>query len=185
MKGEHLYFIALIPHQKLRETIKILKDEMKTRFNIKHALKSPAHITLQPPFKKDVTKESDTIQWLEKFALKQEPFNIELSGFGCFSQRVIFVNVISPKLIVNLHSHLNNELVKKLNFDKNEIKQNIHPHITIATRDLNKERFQQAWPEFEMRTFKARFQVKSIFLLKHNGKQWDIFHEFCFNKFLK
>jgi len=55
--------------------------------------------------------------------------------------------------------------------------------ITLATRDLNLELFTKIWPQFKNKNFKSKFLVNSIFLLKHNGKYWDIFKEFNFSPF--
>ena len=178
----NLYLIALIPHLKLREQIRSLKEEMKDQFNAKHALKSPAHITLQMPYKRNVEGEHLLINTLQYFASKQHAFNINLDGFGCFAPRVIFVKVTNHKPIVTLHCQLQKVLMRNLKFKENEITQEIHPHITIATRDLTLNSFKKAWAEFENHKFTASFLAKNIFLLKHNGKYWDNYKEFLFQK---
>jgi len=177
-----LYFIAIIPHFQLREQIQSLKDEMKVRFHAKHAIKSPAHITLQMPFKRNKEDEPFIIERLQNFASNHNLFNIELNGFECFFPRVIFVRVKDHKPIIDLHTNLKKVLVDELSFKENEISNKIHPHMTIATRDLTDKAFLKAWPEFEQRKFKASFTVKNLFLLKHNGKYWDIFKEFLFQE---
>jgi len=40
--------------------------------------------------------------------------------------------------------------------------------------------FKKAWGEFKNFPFEAQFEAKSIFLLKHNGKNWDINRELKF-----
>ena len=178
-----LYFIAIIPHLKLREQIQSLKDEMKVRFHAKHAIKSPAHITLQMPFKRNKEDEHLIIDGLQNFAWNHNLINIELDGFGCFTPRVIFIKVKDHKPIIELHSNLKKILVSEFLFKENEISNKIHPHLTIATRDLTEKAFHEAWPDFEKRKFIASFTIKNIFLLKHNGKCWDIYKEFPFKKY--
>lgn len=175
-----LYFIAIIPHLELREQIQSFKEEMKERFHAKHALKSPAHITLQMPFKRNNEDEPLIIEELQNFASHQNIYNIELADFGCFSPRVIFVKVKDHKATSDLHTTLKKVLLDELSFKENEISNKIHPHMTIATRDLTDKEFLKAWPEFEQRKFKASFTVKNFYLLKHNGKYWDIYKEFTF-----
>jgi 2'-5' RNA ligase len=177
-----LYFIAIIPHLNLREQVRFLKEEMKRRFHAKHALKSPAHLTLQMPFRRNYEGEPLLIVELQNFAAKHSKFTIELNGFGCFSPRVIFIKVKDHKPIIDLHTNLKKVLVDELSFKENEISNKIHPHMTIATRDLTDKAFLKAWPEFEQRRFKASFTVKNLFLLKHNGKSWDIYKEFLFQE---
>lgn len=177
-----LYFIAIIPCPELREQVRLLKEEMKGRFHAKHALKSPAHITLQMPFKRNEEDESLLIKELENFATKQNLYSVELKGFGCFSPRVIFVKVKDHKPITVLYSNLKNVLTDELSFKENEVSNKIYPHMTIATRDLTEDAFLKAWPEYEQRKFNASFTVNSLFLLKHNGKCWDIYKEFLFQE---
>ena len=176
-----LYLIALIPNLDLRNRIEALKLEIREKFGVKHALKSPAHITLQKPFKRIQEDEPILIRSLQKFASGQTSFQVDLSGFGCFPPRVLFVNIKNHKKIISLHAQLNKLLIETLGFKEEETNQNIHPHITIATRDLSEKDFKRVWKEFETRVFETSFLVKSIFLLKHNGKIWDIFQEFQFD----
>lgn len=180
LETTNLYFIALIPDFQVRNKIKELKEELKAKFNTKSALKSPAHITLQKPFKLSEHNLHFFIETLKVFAEQQQIFNIHLNGFGCFTPRVIFIDVENHKSILNIHSELQKILKHELAFKENEISSKIHPHITIATRDLSKENFDKVWPSFEFREFKATFLVNSLFLLKHNGKSWDIYKEFQF-----
>lgn len=177
-----LYFIALIPQYALRKQIKQLKQEMKLQFKAKHALKSPAHITLQRPFIRNEENELLLLNNLKEFSSIQQPFNIDLLGFGCFTPRVIFVKIANHEPIITMYKQLKKVLIKKLGFNKTEIASSIFPHITIATKDLTEDAFKAAWPKFEKRAFKATFLVNSLFLLKHNGKYWDIYKEFGFKK---
>lgn len=182
LETTNLYFIGLIPNLELKEEIKGLKEEFSGQFKSKTTLKSPAHVTLQKPFKLSDRKEHFLVETLKKFAKQQNHFNIKLDGFGCFAPQVIFINVLNHKPILNLHSELYTILKNELALNKKEISSKIHPHITIATRDLTKENFDNAWSVFEFRHFKATFLVNSLFLLKHNGKFWDVYKEFSFEK---
>jgi len=178
----NLYFIALIPHLELREQIKALKEEIKERFNAMHALRSPAHITIQMPFKRSKKDEPYLINTLQEFAAYQKMFMVNLSGFDCFSPKVIFVKVVDHEAIISVHTQLKKILTEKMEFKENVISQNIHPHMTIASGDLSVEAFRVSWVEFEKREFEASFLNKSLFLLKHNGKFWEIYREFLFKK---
>ena len=178
----NLYLIALIPYHQLREQIRYLKEEMKEHFNAKHALKSPAHITLQMPFKRSKEDEHHLISILQEFASGQYSFKVELSDFSCFTPHVIFVKVKNHEPIIELHSNMKKVLLDGLSFKEYEVSKNIHPHMTIATRDLTEKAFLKAWSAFEKREFKASITAKSIYLLKHNGKSWDIYKEFLFQE---
>ncbi len=177
-----LYYIALVPHESLRERVKGLKEELQLNFDVKHALKSPAHITLVMPFRRSVDAEHALVSSLDSFAATQSNFEVVLDGFDCFAPRVLFVKIKDHHPITRLHVSLNHFLSVELNFEEKELKSSFHPHMTIATRDLSEEAFNQAWPLFEKRAFEDTFVVSSIFLIKHNGKHWDIFKEFEFDR---
>ena len=178
--SKELYLIALVPHEELRERVKELKLEMKERFHASHALKAPAHITLQMPFRREENEESRLTSGLERFSSRCEPFNIILNGFDAFPPRVLFIKVGNHEPIEDLHSDFQTFLREELNFSEKEIMDRFHPHMTIATRDLSKKMFHKAWPEFQERKFEAVFTANSLHLLKHNGKNWDLFREFEF-----
>ncbi|MGI9546013.1 MAG: 2'-5' RNA ligase family protein [Flavobacteriaceae bacterium] len=180
--SNQLYLIALIPDEELCNRVRFLKEEMKSRFSSSHALKSPAHITLQMPFRKSENLEADMVQSLEKFAVKENAFQLNLEGFDCFPPRVLFIKILEHEPVKTLQRQLQYVLSNDLDFSEKELTKKILPHMTIATRDLSEEAFQTAWPEFQKRQFKATFQVQSLFLLKHNGKYWDILNEFSFSQ---
>ena len=179
--SKQLYLIALVPHVKLRDDVRELKLEMKERFNASHALKAPAHITLQMPFRRDEEFEEILTAGLDSFAADQQPFEIEINGFDAFPPRVLYLKIGNHSPVVDLHSDLQPVLRENLGLSDKEIMDRFHPHLTIATRDLSKKMFNKAWPEFKERKFRASFTADRLHLLKHNGKNWDLYREFLFD----
>ena len=176
-----LYFIALIPDYKLRSEVKSLKEDLKNKFGASHALKSPAHITLQMPFRRHEGDEQLIITTLEEFSKLQSSFEIILDGYDCFPPRVIFIKVLNHPPVIALHKKFNEVLKAELNFKNRVLTQKLHPHMTIATRDLSEDAFEKAWPQYRSKKFNGSFSVNSLFLLKHNGKHWEIYREFPFD----
>lgn len=176
----HLYFIALLPPPALRNRVRLLKEDMRDRFKAGHALTSPAHVTLQMPFKREAEAAKQLITGLEAFAAREQPFPVTLSGFGCFAPRVLYINIPDHRHIVDLHTRLKKEMVDNLGFRPEETDARFHPHMTIATRDLTPDNFHKAWAELQKRTFEASFEVHSLFLLKHTGQQWQVEKELYF-----
>lgn len=164
----------------LRDEIRAIKEEFSRDFSASHALRSPAHITLQMPFKRTPDHEPVMVNVLKEFAVGERSFTVELDGFGAFAPRVIFIKIRDHQHISGLHSRLRDVLLAQMEFPLREIMNEVHPHITIATRDLSRDSFVKAWPLFENRKFTGSFTVNSIFLMKHNGRHWDIFREFTF-----
>jgi len=179
-KKKH-YFIALVPESPLRDTVDDFKREIKARYGAAHALKSPAHITLQMPFHWLESQEHLLEKCLRDFAVRQASQRVHLNGFDCFAPRVIFVKVEDHPPLQQLQSALKKELVAQLGFPDARTDSRFHPHMTIATRDLNLSDFQAAWEAFQSRGFRDSFTASSLFLLKHNGKTWDLFMEFPFH----
>lgn len=180
--SKQLYFIAVVPPADLRSEVKVLKEEMQQRFGAGHALKSPAHITLQMPFRWEEVKESALIDLLQHFASSQKPFSLRLMGFDAFAPRVIFLRVMEHKPFLPLKADLQDTLLKSGMISSKSQYHPFHPHMTIATRDLSSESFELAWPEYSDRKFEAGFRVNSLCLLKHNGRDWDILREFAFKR---
>lgn len=177
-----LYFIALVPPEPVREQVHALKLEIKQRFGAGHALRSPAHITLIKPFRLQSEFRVNLVEVLGQMAVLQHPFTIMLEGFDCFIPRVIFIKVRDPEPVINLGRNLKKVLVEKQFVDKGGTNIPFHPHMTIATRDLEEPAFVRAWAEFKNRNFRADFEVSSLFLLRHHVSYWTIFQEFEFGR---
>lgn len=177
---QSLYFIALLPPEMIREEVRALKLEMQQRFGAGHALKSPAHITLQMPFRLPDEKVRALADALRKFAASRMPFRLRLGDFDCFAPRVIYVSVKDSKPLARLESELKTVLGEKGILPSTGEDLPFHPHMTIATRDLDEAAFQRAWPEFAKRSFHMDFKAKSLFLLRHNGSVWEVYREFGF-----
>ena len=154
---------------------------MRDRFRAEHALKSPAHITLQMPFRRKSAEEPVIIETIQKVAAAHNQFEVAMDGFDCFLPRVIFIRVSDHESIIRLHKNLSFELDRNLELSPKELTTKVHPHMTVATRDLSEEAFKRAWPEFQKRDFKASFQAKNLCLLKHNGAYWEVYKVFPFN----
>ena len=174
-----LYFAALLPSPQIKEEILQLKLEIKEKFNVSHALKLPAHITILPPFWLENDKENDLLKMIEQRVRSQHPFQIELKDFGHFGQRVLYIGLEDPEPVKKVYDHFS---PIRENFLKDSTSSSIHPHVTIATRDLTREKFKEAWEIFKFRSYSNSFEAKELVLFKHNGKSWDIFKEFPFVK---
>lgn len=169
-----LYFIALVLPPPLDEEVSRLKEYFRDRYNSKAALRSPPHITLHMPFKWKEKREPELIRALEKFSLGRHPVTVELKNFGCFPPRVIFIDVVKTSELEQLQKDLVKFCRSELNLTHANWRDNpFNPHVTLAFRDLRKDRFAEAWKEFHGREFGATVLINAITLLKHNGQQWQ------------
>ncbi|HLF34598.1 MAG TPA: 2'-5' RNA ligase family protein [Cyclobacteriaceae bacterium] len=183
MKSGQLYFIGLLPPPEIREEITRLKEYFRENFGITHALKSPPHITLAPPFNHDESNEKFLISQLDQFSGNEPGFPVVLENFGAFVPRVIYVDVVKNASLENLYLRTTDMLSAQLGFppDKNAGRP-YNPHVTVAFKDLLKQQFREAWPEFSDKKIRYEFHAGGITLLKHSGKQWEILHTAAFKK---
>ncbi|MBT8295355.1 MAG: 2'-5' RNA ligase family protein [Gramella sp.] len=169
-----LYFIAMYPPSHIRKEIEVIKKDLKDRFRTKHALKLPAHITLQIPFRMPVNKEKILLNKLERFLKEHPAFHTDLEGFGRFAKNVIFIKVVDHEPYIHLYEELQQFMLDFLDLKSHEISSKIHPHITLATRDLKRSHFPKIWEYFQDREYSNSFLAEKIQVLKHNGQNWDI-----------
>jgi len=178
-----LYFIGIIPPKDSYDGACDLKHYFKECYNSKASLNSPPHITLHMPFQWKEEKENELIEKLETFSANIKNFNLQLSNFGSFPPRVIFIHVVPNEELSDLHKSLYRFAKRELNlFNANYKDLPFHPHITLAFRDLKKPMFVKAWEEFQTKEFKYQFNVDHFALLKHDGKTWEVYKEFLFAK---
>jgi 2'-5' RNA ligase len=173
------FFIALLPPQEVRDSITEIKQIFVDRYNSRAALRSPPHITLQPPFEWPPENLTTLTQSLEVFAQQQSPVPVILSGFGAFAPRVIFVDVQKTPELLSIHTELLAHTEAHLNIvDAVAKTRPFAPHITVGFRDLTKANFRAAWTEFQHQALNFEFQVANLTLLMHKGRQWEVYQEF-------
>ncbi|KFF10701.1 2'-5' RNA ligase [Chryseobacterium soli] len=160
-----LYFIAIYPPQQIIDDIEVFKTDLALNYNNAKALKNDAHITLFPPFYRELELENDIFTAFDKIDLNISPFEIELNGFGSFpnpKNPVLFIQPEHNEDVIKLYHHV------KQHF--NFMKYSFHPHMTVGYRDLTFENFQKAWALYKEKEFKTKFLVNEISLLRHDGK---------------
>jgi 2'-5' RNA ligase len=175
-----LYFIAIVPDEALCKEVTALKNHIAQNYFSKAALKLPPHITLYPPFKWDDKNEDSIINTLHDFNRQIAPFSILLNGFGSFEPRVIFIKPEPCHELEVLRQGLLQHLKSTINLSDPQNDRPFCPHITIASRDLQRQYFYEALNEFGSKKFNAVFDVLNFSLLQHDGKKWDVCKIFPF-----
>lgn len=169
-----MYYLALVAPDEIDRQIMIWKNRMKDLYQAVIALRSPAHSTLIPPFWMDAGLEEELKKSIHSFSKNNHSSVIELNGFSCFKPSVIFVDVVHNPWLTNLKSELEDSLIAQKLFSLKKDNRLFHPHITIATRDLHKKQFEEAWTYFENKKYTAKWKPEGISLLRHNKKNWDV-----------
>lgn len=178
-KFTSLFFIALLPPQEIQDYATEIKQYFAERYDSRHALKSPPHVTLQPPFEWATENLKVLEECLSSFARTRSPIPVTLSGFDAFVPRVIYINVLRTPQLLSLQADLMNHVERNLGIvDPVSKKRPFAPHMTVAFKDLTKQNFKAAWPEFQKRSLQFEFTAAQLTLLKHDGQQWNIIAEF-------
>ena len=170
----NMYFIALVAPADINQEILKWKNFFKEKYQCIVALKSPAHITLIPPFWMREELETDLIRSLNEFGRTKNKFQVDLKDFGAFKPRVIYVDMANNETLNDLHVSLEDFLLSQDKFPVKKEDRPFHPHVTLAARDLYKKAFYEAWDIFAIKKYEAAWLVNGISLLRHNKKNWDV-----------
>ncbi|MCG8477175.1 MAG: 2'-5' RNA ligase family protein [Cytophagales bacterium] len=179
---ESLYFLAIVPPEPLQSEVYRYKEQVREKFGSRAALNSPAHITLHMPFKWKKKNNERLFDALQDFAGGQQPFEVELNGFGFFEPRVVFVGVDENDSLRKCQKALQKRTRPLQLFQADYKQRGFHPHITIAFRDLKKPLFYEARAFFEEKEFSRQFVANGLVLLKHSGKRWEEYRVFGFSE---
>ncbi|NDJ26219.1 2'-5' RNA ligase family protein [Nostoc sp. B(2019)] len=175
------FFIALLPPQDIQDYANQIKQYFAEQYASQGAQKSPPHITLQPPFEWADAKVPQLEASLREFASGQKSIPVTLNGFSAFAPRVIYINVDRSQVLLTLQADLMAHVEASLGIvDQVSKSRPFAPHLTVAFRDLTKQNFKAAWPEFEQRQLHFEFMADNLTLLMHDGKRWNIKSEFGF-----
>ncbi len=177
--SKNLFFVALLPPLGIQQKANTIKHHFAEVYNSKAALKSPPHITLQPPFYWERERLTELKTVLADFGQQQRSIPIILDGFAAFKPRVIYINVHKTPELLALQRDLMLKLESSLNIVHQLSKARpFAPHMTVAFKDLSKANFYQAWDKFQEESFAHEFTASELTLLQHNGKKWEINTEF-------
>lgn len=159
-----LYFIAIYPPQQIIDEVKIFKQDLALNYNNSKALKNDAHITLFPPFSREIELEEDIHVAFQKIDTNISPFEITLNGFDGFPNKnpVLFVKPEENEHLIELY----NKVKQHFNF----IRYAFNPHMTVGYRDLSFENYLKALEVYKNKNYKTKFLVDKIILLRHDGK---------------
>ncbi|MBD1870073.1 2'-5' RNA ligase family protein [Cyanobacteria bacterium FACHB-471] len=174
------FFVALLPPLEVQEYASQVIQELGDRYQTRTS-KSPPHVTLQPPFQWQLQHIARLEQALSEFANQQSQVPVALSGFGAFAPRVLYINVLKTVELLALQTALATHLEETLEIVDPKSNRAFSPHLTVASRNLTRQTFKQAWTELQMRQVEFEFVGDRLTLLIHDGQRWQIRSEFPFH----
>ena len=179
--SKQLFFIAILPPLDIQQSVNEIKHHFVEVYNSKAALKSPPHITLQPPFYWQTERLDELTNILKEFTNQKISFPVVLEGFAAFKPWVIYVDVHKTPELMKIQKELMDLLEASLQIAHKVSKTRpFAPHMTVGFKDLTKANFYKAWSEFEGKQFDAKFTATRLTLLQFKEKKWKIDSEFYF-----
>jgi 2'-5' RNA ligase len=170
-----LYFIALVLPEPAQGAVERWKQKMELLYGCKAQYKSPAHITLMPPFGLGREQEKDLRELLEILSAEMHVMELELNGFGFFEEHVVYLKVEKNEALMQLNRRVGELMKERLGVHKPGFFDHpFRPHVTIAHRDLKMADFRKARKMLENEEFHCSFVVNKVDLLRHNGTRWDV-----------
>jgi 2'-5' RNA ligase len=173
----NMYYVAIVCPAEVNEKILPFKYWMKEQFGCIVALKSPAHITLIPPFWLEQTREAELQQALQSLAINIDETEINLQGFSHFNKRVLFINIKENPQLKEIKKQAEEHFIQMFPDSIKADDRAFHPHVTIANRDLRPSDFLKAWEHFAKKDFKEIFRTGTISLLKLEPDKWNVIGE--------
>ncbi|TCZ67922.1 2'-5' RNA ligase family protein [Flaviaesturariibacter aridisoli] len=169
-----LYYMALVLPEALNQEIVLFKEWMRDRFGCRVGLRSPAHITILPPYWMPPALEAGLRSDLESFAGTLAPFPVRTNGFSSFKNRTLFIDVLVDEPLRQLKEACDASFTNRPPYGLIREQRPFHPHITIATRDIPAGAFNEAWAHFRNKRFDEGWTAAALSLLRHNGRVWEV-----------
>ncbi|WP_345950271.1 2'-5' RNA ligase family protein [Mucilaginibacter sp. PAMB04274] len=159
------YLLILSPSSEIGKTITRFKKYVEEEYGCKLAAQLIPHMTLAN-FIQTSENEEAIIRGFRNQASVVSPIHVGLKGFGKFNSHTVYVNVATPKPIMDLVSNL------KVKFaDKLKLVDSLKPyfinklHITIA-RGMSPQQCEEVWAAYEKEAFNATFYATEMLLLR-------------------
>lgn len=172
------FFVALLPPAEIQAYANKVIQDLTQRYRTRTS-QSPPHITLQPPFLLHQERLADLSTSLQNFADEQPAVPVFLSNFAAFAPRVLYLNVVKTPELLALQAALSKHLMIDSMVDASQQERRPYvPHLTVASRQMTRQIFQQAWLELQAQTVDFQFIADRLTLLIYIHQKWQIQAEF-------
>jgi len=171
------WFVALLPPTAIQAQATEIIEDLTERYHTRTA-KAPPHITLMPPFELTLNAMGPVKRALREFSQQQEPVQVTLDGFSAFPPRVLFINVMRSPQLLKLKTDLEDCLVQRCDLPQDR-HSSFNPHVTVASRKLNRAKFEQMWTELKPQQFSAAWESDAVTLLRYEKQGWQVEQTFA------
>lgn len=169
-----MYYIAAICPPEVDAFVEQQKKLLHDRYGCKNALKSPAHITIIPPFWMDEGKQPELSEALRAFQFPHSAISVNLNGFSQFSHRTHYIQVEEQPLLGLLRQNLQEHLLFRMPglFKTDERK--FHPHVTLATRDIKPGEVEAELERLSLKGYRTSYVASELSLLRLQEGRWRV-----------
>ena len=165
-EGFSLFYIAIVCPDTIEEKVKGFKGYLQDKYGCRSAAKSPAHITVVPPFRAEDEMATPLQDFVQTFNMGIVPVDITLNGYGNFGDRVLFIDIEKNEKLTALEQEAMTEFSEKFPGIIFGMKPDFNPHVTLATRDI---------PEGKLTEAKAHFETNHPFNESFTAKELQVF----------
>ncbi len=169
-----LYFIAWVIGGEEGQAITAIKETVCAATGCCHALKSPPHVTVIPPFWMEPHRISKLRRIVEEWAGSYPPFVWSLDGFSHFDERVVFIAPFADAPLEEMQRALVQRLQGNPLRLKLRTRKHFHPHVSVAVRIPDADTYQLCWQLVNRMHFSCQYPQLDVAILQYNGKKWDI-----------
>jgi 2'-5' RNA ligase len=178
-RNQHvMFYFALLCPEPVDHRVQVLKQWVRDQHGAKAALKSPAHITVVPPFWWSAAAIDSLASFAANFQHSPDVLHIRLKGFGHFGKKVIYVRVVDNITLTLLHESFSRYMKPLLEKLVKEESNRFSPHVTIASRDLSPSAFVETWSFLSKQDFDADMKISDISLMMLRDGLWEVFRSF-------
>ena len=168
--NKNSYYIALVPNAEISEEILKLKLDAESKFGTKLALRSPAHITLVPPFHADGEELKQVLVILNVQIKQHKALPIMVDGCSNFGSHTIFLQVKNNPQLNKLFEDLF-DLVSSV--VKPAGNRQFVPHITLANRDIPSQSFSEMLTYFKTLNYFRQTIIDQVAIFKLVDQKWQ------------
>ena len=172
-EGFALYYIAAICPNNIDEKVKVYKQYMQEKYGSRAAQKSPAHLTIVPPFKAEEDMEKLLNDFVATYNFSLVPFEIQLKNFNHFGNRVLYVDVVPNETLNGMENDINTQFGEEFPSIIFRSKPEFHPHVTIATRDIPEHKFDEVWEYFKQEQIEVLYPCRNLSVMKLVRGVWE------------
>jgi 2'-5' RNA ligase len=174
-EGFSLFYIAVVCPEPIEQKVAGFKEFMNENYGCRAAQKSPAHLTIIPPFRAEDELMPTLADFVHTFNVGVVPFDVQLNGYGQFGERVLYVHVPDSDSLNQLEKECMTEFESKFPSIIFGMKPEFNPHVTIATRDIPEGKLTEAKTYFEQNhPISESFTVSALKLLRLDKGWWNI-----------